>query len=403
MAYLIDDVLYEDGTAAFEQALEAAHPAKSRPLCLCREPGIAMHIAKGNGKFYLRKNPYTGPEHAPSCGSYEPPAELSGLGQVLGTAIQEDEAGLTVLKVDFALQKAPGRAAPTPSGMERDSVKSDASRLTLRSTLHYLWMEAGLNAWKPAWQGRRSWGTVRKLILQAAQDKSAKGLALGDILFVPEPFYVEDKEAIASRRIAQMMKTALPDKQSRPLMLVVAEIKELAPSRYGQKIVFKHLPDCHFMLSEDLQRRMAKRFAAELGLWDAYDGSHLIAVATFGTNPGSGIPAVEEIALMVTSENWIPYESAFDKVLLDAMTASGREFSKGMRMNLPSGTPLASLTLTDTGAAATAMYVLPTSASEEFGQAMQRMIEESRLPHWLWRPGEVGMPALPASMKISAA
>ena len=100
---------------------------------------------------------------------------------------------------------------------------------------------------------------------------------------------------------------------------------------------------------------------------------------------------------MVTNENWIPYENAFDKVLLDAMTAAGREFSKGMRMNLASGTPLASLTATDTGAVATAMYVLPTSASEEFGQAMQRMIDESRLPHWLWRPGEGGMPALPAS------
>lgn len=401
MTYAIGEGIFEEGTAAFERALATAHPAKVRPFCLCRIPGVAMHIAKANGSFFVRKNPYTGPEHSPSCGSFEPPAELSGLGQVLGSAITEDEAGQTVLKVDFALRKTPGRASPTPSGIESDSVKSDASKLTLRSVLHYLWMEAGLNAWKPAWQGRRSWGTVRKLILQASQDKSTKGLALGDILFVPEPFYLDQKEAIASRRIAQMIKGSQQEGSGRQLMLVVGEIKELAPARYGQKIVFKHLPDCHFMLSEDLKPRLAKRFSSEFGLWDAYDGSHLMAVATFGTNPGSGVPAVEEIAVMVTNENWIPYENAFEKVLLDSMTMAGREFTKGMRMNLPSGKPLASLTATDTGELPTAMYVLPASASEESGQELQRMIDESRLLSWLWRPGEGGMPALPPSVGSS--
>lgn len=60
------------------------------------------------------------------------------------------------------------------------------------------------------------------------------------------------------------------------------------------------------MLSENLQRRMAQTLCSGAGIWDAYDGSHVIVVATFGTNPGRGVPSVEEIALMLTDENWIP-------------------------------------------------------------------------------------------------
>jgi hypothetical protein len=56
--------------------------------------------------------PNTGYLHAPSCDSYEPPPELSGLGDVLGSAIKENtDDGLTVLKFDFSMSRSPGRAA----------------------------------------------------------------------------------------------------------------------------------------------------------------------------------------------------------------------------------------------------------------------------------------------------
>jgi len=51
-----------------------------------------MYVARLGEGFIVKRMPDTGSHHAPDCPSYEPPAELSGLGQVLGSAITEDPA-----------------------------------------------------------------------------------------------------------------------------------------------------------------------------------------------------------------------------------------------------------------------------------------------------------------------
>ncbi|TQC47016.1 DUF1173 family protein [Rhodococcus sp. WS4] len=44
---------------------------------------------------------------------------------------------------------------------------------------------------------------------------------------------------------------------------------------------------------------------------------------------------------MVVTENWIPFESTFDKMVIDAMTTANRPFVKGLRYtwHRGSGTP----------------------------------------------------------------
>ena len=164
------------------EVLAQAHSAKLRPCCLCRNPGVAMYIAKVHGSFMVKRMPNSGADHAPVCDSYDPPPELSGLGDLMGSAIQENPAeGWTTLKLNFSLAKAPGRAPPTSDGVEHDSVKTDGNKLTLRGLLHFLWEEAGFNRWSPAMEGKRSWYVVRKYLLQAAQNKTTKGLPLANI------------------------------------------------------------------------------------------------------------------------------------------------------------------------------------------------------------------------------
>ena len=68
--------------------------------------GIEMYVARLGYGFIVKRMPSTGSQHAPDCPSYEPPAEFSGLGQVLGSAITEDPAtGETTLKLDFSMSK----------------------------------------------------------------------------------------------------------------------------------------------------------------------------------------------------------------------------------------------------------------------------------------------------------
>lgn len=396
--YQIGQQRLTESSENFGQALATAHEGKIRPNCLCRSPGVPMCIVKGAGKFYLRCMPNSGGSHAPACDSYEPPPELSGLGQVMGSAIQDDpDAGLTALKLDFSLTKTGGRSAPVPSGIESDSVKADSNKLTLRGTLHYLWEQAGFNRWSPAMSGRRNWTVIRKYLLQAVEGKTTKGANLSDVLYIPETFQLDRKDEIAERRLARMSKaTVLDGKGARRLMLVVAEVKEITPSRYGHKIIFKHLSDCHFMLNEDMHRRLQKRFEIELGLWDAIDDAHLIAIGTFGIG-ATGIASLEEVALMCVTANWIPFETNYDKMLIDAMSNGGRRFSKGLRYNLSSKHPLACVVASDTVPSPTAMYIAAPTASEEQGKALDALIRESDLPHWLWKVSDGQMPALPGN------
>ncbi|ABM44338.1 MULTISPECIES: DUF1173 domain-containing protein [Burkholderiales] len=381
---------------ALSELLANIYSSRERPLCLCRTPGIEMYVAKVDEKYLIKRMPNSGSGHAPACDSYEPPPELSGLGQVIGSAIQENpDEGTTALKFDFALSKGASRSAPAPSGKETDSVKTDGNKLTLRGTLHYLWEEAGFNRWAPTMAGKRSWYVIRKYLLQAAEDKTAKGASLAGMLYMPESFNAEKKNEITQRRLAQMMRIATPEKGTRRLMLVVGEVKELAQSRYGHKIVLKHLPDCHFMMNDDIYKRLLKRFEVELGLWDALEGTHLMMIGTFSIG-ATGVASLEEVALMCVTENWIPFESTFEKMALDALTQQNRRFMKGMRYNLPSTRPLACAVASDTEPEPTAMYVVPPGASEDYAAAVDELIAESKLPSWKWVAGEAPMPALPA-------
>lgn len=99
-----------------------------------------MYVAKVGQQYIVKRMPNTGKLHHMHCDSYEPPEELSGFGQVDGTAIQEDtQTGETTLKFNFSLTKAAGKKAPKPSETPADTVKTDGTKLTLTSTLHYLW------------------------------------------------------------------------------------------------------------------------------------------------------------------------------------------------------------------------------------------------------------------------
>jgi hypothetical protein len=353
-----------------------------------------MYISKISDSFFVKRMPDTGSDHHVACESYDPPPELSGLGEVMGTAIKEDaESGVTSLRFDFALTKSSGRAAPTQSDTEHDSVKTDSTKLTIRALLHYLWDRSKLTHWQPTWQGKRSWGTVYKQLTHSAHGNQAKGLSLADCLYVPQPFFVDRKDDIAGQRSAFLHSLTQTDGKARRLGIVVGEVKAIENARYGFKIVFKQVPDYHFMLNEDAHKRLHKRFENELTLWGAFDGSHLVAIATFGIGP-TGLASVEEIALMLTTENWIPFTDLNEKTLIDRLTESNRRFIKGMRYNMSSKRPLACAELVDTSPVPTAMFITPADTDDSYKQDLAELTEKSKLNQWVWDLGSA-MPPVP--------
>lgn len=395
----IRDHIYDLNDPGMQGLLAQLHTQKERPHCVCVSAGVPMYIAKVEGRYFVKRMPNSGAAHSPECESFEPPDELSGLGQVQGTAIQEDpESGTVLLKFDFSLSKGATRKAPAPSDTEKDTVRTDGAKLTLRGTLHYLWEQAGFNRWSPAMEGKRNWFTIRKYLLQSAVHKVAKGTGLEEFLYVPESFSADRKEEIAQRRRALMLKhVAHGDKRS--LLILVGEVKEIVPAQFGHKLVVKHVPDCHFMLAEDIHRRLLKRFATELDVWNASASgdsreTRLIVISTFSVTP-AGVAHIEELALMPVTDNYVPFENLFDLDLIKALSARKRRFVKGLRYNLPSDKPMAAAILTDAGERGTALYVTPPGASDELEQATDEAIAGSEYPSWRWHAAREAMPALP--------
>jgi len=394
-AYNFSGRIVHDSDPAYENMVAAAHGKSPRPLCMCRPSGLEMYVAKIGELYILKRMPDTGSNHAATCGSYEPPLELSGLGEILGAAVQTNVIDGTInLKLDFSMSKrSAGRSSSCAESQASSQIGSDGTKLTMRATLHYLWSEAGFHRWSPAMAGKRTWFIIRKFLLDAAQDKLVKGRPLTDVLYVPETFSVDKKEAISSRRIA-MFNSALANAAAKKYMLVIAEIKELADARYGKKIVFKHVPDCAFMLREDISLKLKKHFAAELELWGALEDLHLILLGTFSVSQ-NGIPSIEEMTLMLTTAQWIPIENNNEKALVDLLVDEKRRFEKGLRYNISFEKPLACAVLSDTREPV-ALYVVPRSPSPGFVTSLESLQSESRVASWSWDTEKGAIPPLPA-------
>ena len=383
---------FEIGTRGFAEAVADSHAAHQRLRCMCLVEGIEMYVARLGDGYIVKRMPDTGSHHAPDCPSYEPPAESSGLGQVLGSAITEDPTtGETTLKLDFSMSKIAGRTAMPTAGGDSDSVASSGTKLSLRGLLHYLWNQAELTRWQPGFAGRRTWSTVRKHLLQAAENKIARGDSLRTRLYIPEAFSVDQRDAINARRVAQWSQAIAAPGKPQQLMLLIAEVKEIVPARYGFKAVVKHVPDQAFALDEQLYRRLGRRFESDLALWGAAEDIHMVIIATFSV-AAAGIPIIVELSLMPVTRQWLPVEDGFEKQLIERLVADGRSFVKGLRYNLGAGSALASATLTDCEGSAPLLFVAHAGIddSERYLQ-----VSDPLVPVWLWNPSSEAMPSLP--------
>ena len=395
VAYAIGGQQWVKDAPGFAEAIAQAFEQRLRPCCLCRKnpdgQGIEMYVARLLEGYTVKRMPNTGSLHAPHCPSYEPPPERSGLGPLLGTAIVENPStGQTALKLDFSMLKMPGRCAAPVASATHSSVATAGHQLSLRGLLHYLWDQAELTHWQPGFAGKRSWGTVRKHLLLAASNKTARGDALSARLYIPEVFSVDQREAINARRWAQWSHGVAAPHQPQHLMLLIAEVKAIGPARCGFKAVVKHVPDQAFLLDATLFRRMTKHFDSALALWAATDSLHLVIIATFSVS-AAGCPTLVELSLMPVDRCWLPVENGFEQQLMERLVKEGRSFVKGLRYNQDTASALASATLTDGEEPAPPLWIGPQGAESERDGETPRPLR----PAWRWNPVSEAMPPLP--------
>jgi hypothetical protein len=395
--YEIGGQRFEAASCGFAEFIANAHAARQRPRCLCTPEGVEMYVARlagPHGGYIVKRMPDTGCRHACDCPSFEPPADLSGLGQVLCTAINEDPAtGQTSLTLGFSLTKLPGRSQLPPAGGESESAATDGTKLSLRGLLHYLWDQAELTRWYPGFAGKRTWATVRRHLLQAADHKLARGDALRARLYVPEPFSIDERDAINARRLMQWQQAVAVPGKPQQLMMLIGEAKEIVPSRYGFKAVIKHVPDQAFAIDEQLYRRLGRRYEPELELWSATGDIHMVMIATFGVS-GLGVPSINELCLMPVTRQWLPVQDIYEKQLIERLTTEGRAFVKGLRYMLGSAASIVNATLLDIPDTTVELRIADRSHPNSLASADPNQAEVPD-SEWTWNPVNGPMPVLP--------
>ena len=399
--YYFDGIAVSPDHPQWLQTLERAHEQGVHPLCGCITGAAkpALYIAKYRLGYYLKRMPLTASHHAARCEHYEPPMALSGLGHVHGSAIKEDaKSDFTLLNLDYALTKGAARGPVVHEDTENESVRADGAKLTLRGTLHHLYDKAGLSQWYPAMAGKRSWFIVRRELMNAAAVSKAKGSALNDLLFIPESFSQAHAQEIADRRVKQMARL---NGDTRNKMLVVGEVKTLAPGYNGFRLTFRHLATDAFRLSPELHTRLQKLFAPQLAMWAELENTHLLLIGVFAKLT-SGIFDLESVCLMNVNQHWIPFDSQYTYQLLTALHTAARPFRKSLRYNLKSTIPLATATLLDTGEHATALYVHASAQREAHAAAAAALLADNKIPAWFWETDTEALPALPLAVSSRA-
>lgn len=390
--YRINDQTIDSDDNSCSALLEQAWSGRIRPYCLCRPEGVEMYLARFEQRILIKRMPDTGCNHDPECEHFEAPASLSGLGEVLGKAIEEKDDGSAVLKLGFSLSRIGAHLAPAPGGEPSDTVSAQPNKLSLRSLLHYLWHEAGLHRWTPAFRNKRHWHQVHNHLTAAGATMFTKKAPLGDRLYIPEPFRIDHANEIETRRRAFMARFRPDRTDRRDLVLIVGELKAIDLSRYGYKLTLKHMADFPLYASADTVKRLNKRFVAEFDIAASLEDVHLMLISTASINH-AGHASLEDASVMLVDENWIPFEDIDERDLISELTRTGRSFVKGLRFNVQNR-PLANLLLTDLSPAV-AMYILASTLSDENRAVIDEMIEDNHVGHWIWETDQGSWPAIP--------
>lgn len=392
--YLVRGRRLGENAPEMQEALAELHGTSERPRCLCVRGGIDMYIAKLD-HWVLKRMPGTGAAHHPSCKSFEPGYDESGLGELIGDAVIEVDHAPTEIHVNFALKKSRRAASLRAEASEPTEVKSARRKMSLRAVTHFLFDRAGFNRWSPAMEGKRSQAVIHKYLMEVADNIMRKGVPLSTILIVPEQFNEQRKFQIAEQR-RQKLLPLLADmgRHASGLAIVLGELKNVEESWYGKKILLKHMGDMPLFIDEKSWKKIESIFHTAFLMKDAEPSSGFRMVLSALIYPRTETAyCIQTACLMVTTANWIPVASAQEGQLLAQLTSEHRHFMKPLAYDSKHPTHFASALLLDAGSTHVPLHCISTFWDEKEKEAKAAQLRAT-LGAWLWH-SEGPMPALP--------
>ena len=377
-----------------QEALASIYETPERPRCLCVPGGVEMYVAFHH-RYLAKRMPDTGSAHHPSCPSYEPAPQQSGLGELIGDAVVES-GGSVELRVAFPWSRQAGlKAGGGGRASDPGEIHAMPRRLSLHALTHFLFERAGFNRWSPAMEGKRSQGVLHKYLMQAAEQVSTKGIALGERLYVPEPFN-EATRSEAARRRRERLGVLRPHDGVLPLAMVLAEFKHAEACSGGYRVWLRHMPDAPLLASASTWQRIVRTYAAALEARDADHGLCVRAVmAALIRARREHTYEIDTATLLLASEQWIPLEGVHELPLVQALVDARRRFIKPLRYDAVRAAVFANALLLDTGPQTTALHVLSPYMPVREREAKTELLRRSA-PVWVWSTDEP-MPPFPAA------
>jgi len=384
---------YDAQDPRLQEVLARAHDGAERPRCLCVPDGVEMYVAR-HRVYVVKRMPGTGGQHHAQCPSYEPDAQQSGLGELMGEAIVEKAPGSVELRVDFPWVRMMGRGVAPGEPHDPGEVVAPRRRMSLRALTHFLFERAGFNRWLPAMAGKRNQGVLCKHLLEAAAEMTVKGQPLAQRLYVPEPFSEAAKAAAAQRRRDKLAILRPQDGQS-PLAVVLGEFKACEATASGRRVLIKHMPDAPLLIADKTWERARRTHAAYFEVHDADAGyrPHLVMTALIRAKR-EHVYEVDALSLMLTSEHWIPVEGAHEIELIQTLVEQQRRFIKPLRYDARSTAGFPNALLVDAGPEPLALHVVSAFADEKERTAKIEAVNRLGPAAWVWWTDQA-MPMLP--------
>jgi len=399
--FFVKGKTYSADDPQLQQALEQVYDTPERPRCMCVRGGIEMYIAK-HRLYVIKRMPETGPQHDPTCPSFEHEPGLSGLGELMGESIIEHSPGSFELRTRYALSRAPGRTmarAPSNAG----DVTTSKHLLSLRATMHFLFQFAGFNRWSPAMEGKRNQGVLQKYLMQAAESATTKGMPLSERLYVPEQFTEEDKAWIARRRREKLAVLDSPEDDAFKMALIVGEFKAHEPSPSGRKLWIKHMADAPIFIAQRTWEKMEWTYATVLeGPNIDTDQKPRIVVCALIYAKRERTYQVDAASFMLTTRTWIPIDGVYELNLINTLVREKRRFIKPLRYDAKTPAVFANALLLDAAEKPVPLHVMSDRMGEKEREAKERVLEKAGPATWVWHTGKP-MPALPVARPMPKA
>ncbi|MGE8657009.1 MAG: DUF1173 family protein [Achromobacter sp.] len=328
----------EQYAEAWKRVLLLSH-GKAEVRCLCPGVGdkrLSIHSRSRSDRFHLARFPETGAEHSEDCVYYGVDAAMSGLGSYRRGVVQELDDGATKIKLKVGLQQRAATAPEAPDTTLPSNAKSPASRsrssqasMSLKGLLHFLWTQAGLNAWSPGMEGKRNMGVVHHHVMRVAMTTYAGRVRLAQNLIAATP-------TSSGQQASYNRAKSLDAVSHRRRLVVIAPLAQHQEGMEGASTVpisgFHGIP--YLALEEGIWHALERSFSRELDAWRA--GNPVVAIAQTDPPRSSGGTVraqVVDAALMHVTREWIPVDSGYEALIADQLVASKRRFEKPLRFD----------------------------------------------------------------------